>query len=294
MFAKNLNETNLVIETTKIMHLLSASYQEKVYEFTKLQLEQQNDITYTSDAMKPGLVKEASVAYTVEPIKENAQNLKSKFNMTRDQSIFVAKRNIVDYIFKSAKLEGFGVTYPATDAIFNGVGSNDATVKETIAINNLKRAWQFLLDTLDIPIDYTFICHLNKLVGRDDLIFNSGKIRTLDVTIGGTTWRPEIPNEEKLKAGLAHLSLIENHTERAMEIMLYLMRGQFFMDGNKRTATFAANKEMIANGQGVISIPLDQIEPFKHQLIHFYETNQKDDIKEFIYLNCIDGIDFQN
>jgi len=218
--------------------------------------------------------------------------MKSKFNMTVEQNIFVAKRNVVDYIFKSAKLEGFGVTYPATDAIFNGIGSNDATVYETIAINNLKRAWKFLLDTLDVPVDYQFICHLNKLVGGDDLIVNSGKIRRLDVSIGGTEWRPEMPNEERIKNELPLFQNIENHTERAIEIMLYLMRGQFFIDGNKRTATFSANKEMIAHGQGIISIPIRQIEPFKHELIHFYETNEKNSIKAFIYDNCIDGLDF--
>jgi len=220
--------------------------------------------------------------------------MKPKFNMTQEQNIFVAKRNVVDYIFKSAKLEGFGVTYPATDAIFNGIGSNDATVQETIAINNLKRAWKFLLDTLDVPVDYAFVCHLNKLVGGDDLIINSGKIRRLDVSIGGTEWRPEMPNEDSIKDELPKFQEIENHTERAIELMLYLMRGQFFIDGNKRTATFSANREMIAHGQGVISIPIKEIEPFKHHLLHFYETNQKDDIKEFLYTNCIDGIDFQN
>ena len=218
--------------------------------------------------------------------------MKPKFNMTREQNIFVAKRNIVDYIFKSAKLEGFGVTYPATAAIFEGIGTNNATVEEIIAINNLKRAWQFLLETLDVPVDYSFICHLNKLVGGDNLIFNSGRIRTLEVSIGGTKWRPKMPDEESIKNELTKFQSLENHTERAIEIMLYLMRGQFFIDGNKRTATFSANREMIAYGQGVISIPEEQIEPFKHHLIHYYETNQKDDIKEFIYTNCIDGIDF--
>ena len=43
-----------------------------------------------------------------------------KFSLTRDENIFVAKRNLIDYIWKSAKLEGLGVTYPDTEAIFNG------------------------------------------------------------------------------------------------------------------------------------------------------------------------------
>lgn len=32
--------------------------------------------------------------------------MKNKFSLTREQNAFVAKRNIVDYIWKSANLEG--------------------------------------------------------------------------------------------------------------------------------------------------------------------------------------------
>ena len=35
--------------------------------------------------------------------------MENKFNLTREQNIFIAKRNIVDYIWKSANLEGIGV-----------------------------------------------------------------------------------------------------------------------------------------------------------------------------------------
>ena len=37
--------------------------------------------------------------------------MENKFNLTREQNVFVAKRNIVDYIWKSANLEGIDVTY---------------------------------------------------------------------------------------------------------------------------------------------------------------------------------------
>ena len=47
--------------------------------------------------------------------------MKNKFNLTREQNVFVAKRNIVDYIWKSANLEGIGVTYPETQAIMMAV-----------------------------------------------------------------------------------------------------------------------------------------------------------------------------
>jgi prophage maintenance system killer protein len=70
------------------------------------------------------------------------------------------------------------------------------------------------------------------------------------------------------------------------------MRGQFFLDGNKRTAMLAANKEMIANGQGVITIPVELITRFTPLLVEYYETGEPDAIKEFIYDNCIDGLEF--
>jgi hypothetical protein len=212
--------------------------------------------------------------------------------MTREQNIFVAKRNIVDYIYKSARLEGIGVTYPDTEAIFNGVSVSSVKVNDIIAINNLKKAWRFLLETLDPPIDYSYICKLNQIIGGDNLVYNAGHIRTLPVSIGGTNWKPEIPVEDDIKTRLTELSNIICPTERSIEIMLYCMRGQFFLDGNKRTAILAANKEMITNGHGVISIPVENISLFTELLVKFYETGEQEEIRKFIYDNCIDGINF--
>jgi Fic family protein len=219
--------------------------------------------------------------------------MKSKYNMTPEQNIFVAKRNIVDYIYKSAQLEGLGVTYPDTEAIFNGVSAPGVKVTDIIAVNNLKHAWQFVLDTPDTlipPLDYVYLCKLNQLVGGDNLVYNAGYIRTLPVSIGGTSWKPEIPAEDDIKNRLARLQDVNNPTERAIDIMLYVMRGQFFLDGNKRTAMLAANKEMIANGQGIISIPVELIPQFTPLLVKYYETGESDSLKAFIYDNCIDGM----
>jgi Fic family protein len=216
--------------------------------------------------------------------------MKSKYNMTLEQNVFVAKRNIVDYIYKSAQLEGLGVTYPDTEAIFNGMSAPGIKVTDIIAVNNLKRAWQFLLDTLEPPLNYAYICKLNQLVGGDNLVYNAGYIRTLPVSIGGTSWKPELPVEDNIKNQLLTLQGVENATERSIDIMLYIMRGQFFLDGNKRTAMLAANKEMIANGQGIISIPVEFIPQFTPLLIQYYETGETDTVKTFIYDNCIDGM----
>ena len=218
----------------------------------------------------------------------------SKYNMTREQNVFIAKRNIVDYIYKSAKLEGLGVTYPDTEAIFQGAHAPGVKISDIIAVNNLKHAWQFLLDTLGVPMDYAYLCKLNRLVGGDNLIYNAGYIRTLPVTIGGTKWTLEMPVEDSIKAELRRLSIIENLTERAIDVMLYCMRGQFYLDGNKRTAMLAANQIMVAGGQGIISVPEELIRDFSQHLVSFYESGDADAISQFVYDNCIDGMAFTN
>ena len=54
--------------------------------------------------------------------------MEDKYHLTREQNVFIAKRNIVDYIWKSANLEGIGVTYPETQAIYDGGVVNGLTV----------------------------------------------------------------------------------------------------------------------------------------------------------------------
>ena len=79
-------------------------------------------------------------------------------------------------------------------------------------------------------------------------------------------------------------------TERAIEYMLYGMRSQLFWDGNKRTSNICANKIIIQNGAGIIKVPENKIEQFNVLLTDFYNTNEKEKIKNFIFENCIDGI----
>ena len=219
--------------------------------------------------------------------------MENKFNLTREQNIFIAKRNIVDYIWKSANLEGIGVTYPETQVIYDGGIVNGLTVDKIIAINNLKYAWEFILENNDVDYDYNTLCHIHKLVA-DKLVLDQelGKIRTTPVNIGGTSWKPQFPIESQIKEELETLLNQENKTktEIAIEIMLSLMRRQIFIDGNKRVAMLFANKIMIDNGCGIITIAQENQETFYEKLIRYYESGNMQELKQWIYDTCIDGI----
>lgn len=116
--------------------------------------------------------------------------MENKYNLTREQNIFVAKRNIVDYIWKSANLEGIIVTYSETKTIYDGGIVDGLTVNDVVAINNLKYAWQFILEEEIKDYDFKVLCHLHKLT-CDKLVLDQelGRIRTTPVNIGGTSWK---------------------------------------------------------------------------------------------------------
>ena len=219
--------------------------------------------------------------------------MNDKFNLTREQNVFIAKRNIVDYIWKSANLEGIGVTYQETQAIYDGGIVNGLTVNNIIAICNLKNAWQFILENANINYDFNLLCHIHKLVA-DRLVLEQdlGRIRTTPVNVGGTKWQPQFPIESQI---VEELNILLNQkekskTEIAIELMLYIMRRQMFIDGNKRVAMLFANKIMIDNGCGIITVAQEYQPTFYEKLIKYYETNEMTDIKKWIYNYCIDGI----
>ena len=91
---------------------------------------------------------------------------------------------------------------------------------------------------------------------------------------------------------LQKLEQIKCITDRAITMMCYLMRTQFFSDGNKTTAMLFSNKIMIQHGKGIISIPVEEDIRFGEELIKYYETNNIEELKQFIYNKCINGITY--
>lgn len=47
-------------------------------------------------------------------------NYFDRFNMIKESNIFLAKRNIIDLIWKSCHIEGINITFSETQRIYNG------------------------------------------------------------------------------------------------------------------------------------------------------------------------------
>ncbi len=203
----------------------------------------------------------------------------------RDTAIEMAKRLLVDSIWKSANLEGLGTTFPKTEAILANAPTTTKT-EEVLFVINMKRAWQFLLDNLDYSNNLMLLREYNKIIG--ELLFNyAGEIRKIPVQIGGTSWEPEIPHTGIIIDVLEKIGENEDIELRALKYFCYVARTQMFIDGNKRVAQLIANKVLIENNIGIFQIPIEKMEEFKTLLIQFYESGNDEEIIEFMKEYCI-------
>lgn len=213
-----------------------------------------------------------------------------KYNLTKKENVFLAKKVLVSSIYNSAKLEGINTTYPDTKTILDGANVPSLRLDEINCILNLRDAWNFVLSNIDEAITLDFICKVNSFVSRNESL-EWGVLRTGKVGINGVDYIPDIPNEAKIIANIKNIMEEKNITRRSLVLMLYLMRTQVFWDGNKRTSMIVANKIMIENGCGVITIKEEYFKEFNSLLTEYYNTNKMESLLEFLYNNCIFGME---
>ena len=200
-----------------------------------------------------------------------------------------ARSNMKKIIYDQAVLEGVGTTFPDTEAIIdNGIAKN-VKVEDVQKIINLKHAWQFILDkdVIQAPSDYYLASYIARLVNEGLLaIPDGGRIRGVPVTIGGSSYIPPIPFEDKVKQDIRDLLECKlDDIDKAIELCLYVMKTQIYNDGNKRTAVIYANHYLISKGQGLLVIDYSKVDEFKKNLVNYYEDKDLVSIKLFLR-NC--------
>ena len=199
-----------------------------------------------------------------------------------------ARMNMKSNIYSQAVLEGVATTFPQTEEIIENGKVNGVTASDVQKILNLKHAWEFILDkdVIQCSSGYHILCHIAKLV-NEGFYAQGGRIRGVPVTIGGTSYVPQIPVEIDV---IEHIDEIINSNKDSVDIAislcLYCMKAQIFNDGNKRAAVIFANHYLISKGEGFIAIPEDDVPEFKRLLVLYYEDKDNGEIDEFMKTKC--------
>ena len=204
------------------------------------------------------------------------------------QNIDFARANMKANIYDQAVLEGVATSFPQTAEIIENGIVNGMTATDVQKILNLKHAWEFILDkdVLASRTDYYLLCRIARLV-NEGFFWEGGRIRGVPVTIGGTSYAPPLPHESDVKDSIAKIAAKEgDEVEKAIELCLYCMKTQIFLDGNKRAAVIFANHYLIAHGGGLIVIPEKAVPDFKKLLVDYYEGEDIARIMSFMKEKC--------
>ena len=214
----------------------------------------------------------------------------NKYNLSQEQSLFLAKRKWDENIYCGMRMENRAVTFPQTQTILNGVNVSMVQLDDIQAILNMRDAWKYLISTVNVPITLEYMCKLNEFIARNEAL-EWGKLRTGKVGISGTDYTPPVPNSEDVYRELSEIISKGTATEQALDIFAWGTRGQFFWDGNKRTSMTLANKILIANGAGILTVTDKYMEQFNTLLLSYYNTGDSENLKEFLFENAITGIE---
>ena len=218
-------------------------------------------------------------------------NYSDKYTLTPEQSRFLAKKKWDENVYCGMRMENRAVTFPQTRTILDGVNVPGVQLDDIQAILNMRDAWRFLMNTVDEPLTVEYICKINEFIARNEAL-EWGVLRRGSVGISGTDYKPPVPVYETVRAELDKLlSADKTATEKALDAFAWGARGQFFWDGNKRTSLTVANKILLMNGAGILTITDPHMEAFNIALLNFYNTGEAEPLKQFLYDNALDGID---
>lgn len=214
-----------------------------------------------------------------------------KYQLTAEQSLFLAKKKWDENVYCGMKMENRAVTFPQTQTILNGVNVPNVQLDDIQAILNMRDAWKYLMGSINERVSLEYMCKLNEYIARNEAL-EWGKLRTGTVGISGTDYAPPIPQQEQVQAELDQILNAEaTATEKALNAFVWGARGQFFWDGNKRTSLTLTNKILIDAGAGILTITDKHMEQFNVLLLDYYNTGKSEQLKAFLYDNAIQGLE---
>lgn len=199
-----------------------------------------------------------------------------------------ARANIKNSIYDQAILEGVSTTFPQTEDIIENGTVNGMTASDVQKILNLKHAWEFILDedVIRADSDYYLLCHIARLI-NEGFYTDGGRLRGVPVTIGGSSYVPPLPIEPDVKDKLREIVASAGpDIDKAVELCMYVMKTQAFIDGNKRAAVIFANHYLISKGQGLLVVPEKHVPEFKKLLVEYYEGEDIEKIGDFLKKHC--------
>ena len=192
--------------------------------------------------------------------------MKNKFVMSRARNAAYVQKNMDLLLFNAMKLARYDVTQ---EECLQGIQDEEAA----LAYSNFKRTFEYLQLDKDAEIDYHYLLDLHTLLmeGLQEGFTNN-------------------MTDEQIEE-LSHIinQPAKANTEIAIDAMLYILDKRLFEDGDIRVALMFANKIMLENGCGVITVPPMYDDDFREHLQKLNVTRDSEPFKNWVFKCCLRG-----
>lgn len=228
--------------------------------------------------------------------EEKLPKFPDKYHLSRKESVYLLKKNIVELVYNAGKFEGVNTTLLQTEEIIKYNRANNVAVDDVLTVVNLKRGFEMLLNDVQEPLIETSK-RINRVFAAEDALF-PGEIRIGGIAASTIPERyiPPMLTEDDVKNQYDEiLNQDISETEKALRLLLFISKNQIFWNGNVGTALLIANKIMFSNGLGLLSIPENVFMKFNELLSKYCNSNllvDESNMISFLYEQCIFGINY--
>lgn len=179
------------------------------------------------------------------------------------EAVEMAKRLVADSIWKSSRMEGYCVPYEAVKGIIVGISPDrlDASVEEIEYVRGMYKAWEYLLNNINHPLNVSFMYKLSQMLGLKGFIV------------------------EELSSYLSSIQVISDPVSKALKSFLV------FESFNSSIACLVANKILIENNIGVFEVPMFFLQSFEDVRYNYYKSSDDSDILDFLKRYCLNRLD---
>lgn len=188
--------------------------------------------------------------------------------MSYNQNVKFVRNNLDKYIYESMRLARYNVTKEFCKA------EPDLNSEEGIALRNFKKTYKFILETHDLEPNYEYLLDIHTIL-MNGLLANINN----ELTEDQVEYLYKMINQPA-----------KSNTEIAIDVMLYILDKRLFEDGDVRAAVLFANKIMIENGCGFISIPVEKDDEFRAFIKEAKVRDNSPEFKKWIATYCIKGV----
>lgn len=210
------------------------------------------------------------------------------------------RQNRLDLVRRTMVFEGMVFSKSQTQEILGGGVIPHLDYTLVCGVRNVNRAWSWVCSPKEYRIDT--LEYLHSIVSEDVIrvpwLEGTFRDENMPVRISSSSYVPPLTTrreafdefDKKLTFVLNDLKgyqPIEKKVKICLEFLIFLMKRQYFIDANKRTAYLFVNSLLRDFGTGkILLLPdLKNYETSNKLLKKYYEGSHQDGIKLINYLN---------